>query len=44
MWAMLIKRVCEVDPLECPQCSGVMRIIGFIERCQTDVIERILRH
>ena len=43
-WAMLIKRVYEVDPLECPHCGGAMRIISFIERCQADLIERILRH
>ena len=43
-WAMLIKRVYEIDPLECPQCGGAMKIISFIERRQQDVIERILRH
>ena len=43
-WAMLIKRVYEVDPLECPQCGGAMKVISFIERRQQDVIERILRH
>ncbi len=43
-WAMLIKRMYEVDPLECPHCGGQMKIISFIERCQADVIERILRH
>ena len=41
---MLIKRVYEVDPLECPQCGGQMKIVSFIERCQAEVIERILRH
>jgi hypothetical protein len=41
---MLIKRVYEVDPLECPACGAKMKIIGFIERRQHDVIERILRH
>jgi hypothetical protein len=41
---MLIKRVYEVDPLECPCCGGRMKIVSFIERRQTDVIERILRH
>ena len=40
---MLIKRVYEVDPLECPKCQGEMKIISFIERRQRDVIERILR-
>ena len=43
-WATLIKRVYKVDPLECPDCGSTMKIISFIERCQADVIERILRH
>ena len=43
-WAMLIKRVYEVDPLECPCCGGQLKIVSFIERRQADVIERILRH
>ena len=43
-WAMLIRRVYEADPLACPECGGTMKIIGFIERRQGDVIERILRH
>jgi hypothetical protein len=30
-WAMLIKRVYEVDPLECPCCGGQMKIVSFIE-------------
>jgi hypothetical protein len=38
-WAMLIKRVYEVDPLECPCCGGQMKVVSFIERCQSDVIE-----
>jgi hypothetical protein len=42
-WAMLTQRVYEVDPLACPKCGGVMKIIRFIERRQTDVIQRILR-
>jgi len=43
-WAMLVKRIYEVDPLECPKCGGAMKIISFIERRQQEVIERILRH
>ncbi len=43
-WAVLIKRVYDVDPLKCPHCGGQMKIISFIERCQADVIEQILRH
>jgi hypothetical protein len=41
-WAMLIKRVYEVDPLCCPECGGQMKVISFIEPPQTDVIEAIL--
>ena len=43
-WAALIKCVYEVDPLECPKCGAEMKIISFIEKRQTEVIERILRH
>ncbi len=43
-WAILIKRVYEADPLQCPRCGGQMRIICFIEAHQAQVIERILRH
>jgi len=30
-WAMLIKRVYEIDPLTCPRCGGQMKVIAFIE-------------
>jgi hypothetical protein len=40
----LIKQVYEVDPLFCPKCGGEMKIISFIERRQSEVIEKILRH
>jgi hypothetical protein len=30
-WAMLVKRVYEVDPLTCPKCGGQMKVIAFIE-------------
>jgi hypothetical protein len=43
-WAMLIKRVYEVDPLVCTKCGGQMKVIAFIEPPQADVIEKILRH
>ena len=29
-WAACIKRVYEVDPLECPKCKATMRVIAFI--------------
>jgi hypothetical protein len=43
-WAQLIQRVFEVDPLSCPRCGGAMRVLGFIESYQAEIIERILRH
>ena len=43
-WAALIKQVYESDPLSCPKCGSQMKIIAFIERRQTEVIEKILRH
>ena len=41
---MLIKMVYEVDPFKCPKCGEEMVIVSFIEKHQTDVIEKILRH
>jgi len=43
-WAMLIKRVYEIDPLACTKCGGQMKVVAFIEPPQGDVIEKILRH
>ena len=43
-WAMLIKRVYEVDPLCCPECGGQMKVVAFIEHPQPHVIEAILKH
>ena len=43
-WAALIKMVYNVDPLQCPKCSGEMTVVAFIELCQMDVTEQILRH
>jgi ribosomal protein S27E len=43
-WAMLIKRVYEIDPLACPECGSQMKVVAFIEPPQADVIEKILRH
>ncbi len=41
-WRELIKKVWEVDPLQCPQCHHEMRIVSLINDAQ--IIERILRH
>jgi len=43
-WAALIIKVYEVDPLRCPACGGAIQIISFIDKCQPEVVEKILRH
>lgn len=30
-WARCIKRVYEINPLECPRCKGEMRIVAFVQ-------------
>jgi hypothetical protein len=40
VWARLIRKVYEADPLECPKCKGFMRIIALID--DPRVIQRIL--
>lgn len=41
-WARLIQKIYEVDPLTCPKCQGLMRIISIIE--DQEVINKILGH
>jgi hypothetical protein len=41
-WARLIQKIYEVDPLTCPKCGGVMRILSFIQ--DREVIQAILKH
>jgi hypothetical protein len=41
-WAQLLRRVYELDPLVCPRCRGVMRVVSFITEGR--VIHRILDH
>ena len=41
-WAMLIKRVYEIDPMVCSQCGGDMQIVSFLDPPQNEVIEKIL--
>jgi hypothetical protein len=43
-WAALIKRIWQVDPLQCPRCGGAMKIVSIINPGQRDVIDRILTH
>lgn len=41
-WAEMIRKVYEVDPLVCPQCGSMMKVIAFL----TDhaVVDRIINH
>lgn len=41
-WRECIKKIWEVDPLECPNCRTEMKIISFITDRQ--VIQKILSH
>lgn len=42
LWAILLKKVWDIDALRCPKCGGKMKVISFIE--QPSVIKRILKH
>ena len=42
VWARLIRKVYEADPLECAKCHGPMRIIALIH--DPPVVRRILEH
>jgi hypothetical protein len=41
-WAEMIRKVYEVDPMVCPECGGMMKVIAFL----TDyaVVDRIIGH
>ena len=41
-WAMLIRKIYEVDPLRCPKCGGEMKVIALIH--EPDTISGILEH
>ena len=41
-WARLIQKIYKIDPLTCPKCEGMMRIISIIEK--QEVIDKILVH
>lgn len=36
--------VYEIDPMVCPKCGGIMKVVSFIDPPQAEVIERILKH
>ncbi|MES9901458.1 MAG: transposase [Sedimenticola sp.] len=42
IWAMMLARIYEINPLVCPRCGGEMRIIAFIT--EREPVGRILRH
>ncbi|OQX32104.1 MAG: hypothetical protein B0D96_03155 [Candidatus Sedimenticola endophacoides] len=42
LWAMLLARIYEINPLVCPSCGGEMRIIAFMT--EQEPIKQILRH
>lgn len=42
VWRECIKKIWEVDPLECPRCKAEMKIISFIH--ERAVIRKILKH
>jgi len=39
-WAQCIKRIYEVDPLQCPSCGATMRIVAFLQ--DTSAIKKIM--
>jgi hypothetical protein len=41
-WAELLRRIFEVDPLQCERCGGPMRIVAFV--IDREVIGAILMH
>ena len=41
-WARLIRKIFEVDALQCPICNSEMRVIAFITQYQ--VTRNILKH
>ena len=41
-WALMLSRVFEIDVLDCPRCSGRLKIIAAIQ--ERSVIDRILDH
>ena len=40
LWAELLRRVFDTDPLDCPNCSGRMRVVAAIMKA--DVVAAIL--
>ncbi len=41
-WAAMIRKAYEVDPMTCPKCGGMMKIVAFIT--DFSVVDRIIDH
>ncbi len=41
-WARLIQKIYQIDPLLCPKCQELMKVIAFIE--DDALIKKILMH
>jgi len=41
-WAAMLQQIVEVDPLKCPTCHGVMRLVACIT--PRSMIDEILAH
>jgi len=41
-WAEMIRKVYEIDPMTCPKCGGLMKVVAFITDYQ--VVDRIIDH
>jgi hypothetical protein len=41
-WAALLQQIVKVDPLACPTCGGLMRVVAYIGRAS--VIDQLLTH
>jgi hypothetical protein len=41
-WRDLIRRVYETDPLKCPSCGALMKVVSFIT--EHAVIDKIVQH
>ena len=41
-WAEMIRKVYEVDPMLCPQCGGMMKVIAFLT--DYSVVDKIINH
>jgi hypothetical protein len=41
-WAEMIRKVYEVDPMVCPKCGGLMKVVAFITDYRA--VDRIIDH